>query len=170
MNELKILNVGVGSGNEAFELFRNHTDVTFVDISKTGLSNVKKKIPLSETINTSADHLEMISDESFELYISLRTYNSSFFDIHASIREAYRVLKSGARLLISVANGFLNKDQQRILPGLIIPGTEFVDIYRGLDMANLIYKELIDIGFNEIKIIANCNNKLSIFCVRRLSI
>lgn len=152
MNELKILNVGVGSGHEAFELFRNHTDITFVDISKTGLSNVKKKIPLSKTINTSADNLGMISDESCDLYISLRTYNSSFFDIHASVSEAYRVLKFGARLLISVANGFLSRDQQRILPGLIIPGTEFVDIYRGFDMANLIYKELIDIGFNEVKI------------------
>lgn len=54
---------------------------------------------------------------------------------------------------MNFANGFLSRDQQRILPGLIIPGTEFVDIYRGLDMANLIYKELIDIGFKEVKII-----------------
>lgn len=53
---------------------------------------------------------------------------------------------------MNFANGFLSRDQQRIIPGLIIPGTEFVDIYRGLDMANLIYKELIDIGFKEVKI------------------
>lgn len=54
---------------------------------------------------------------------------------------------------MNFVNGFLSRDQQRLLPGLIIPGTEFVDIYRGLDMANLIYKELIDIGFKEVKII-----------------
>lgn len=153
MNRQKILNVGVGSGNEAFELFSGYKDVTFVDVSKTGLMKIKDRIPLAKTVVTSADDLRTIYDESYDVYISLRTYNSSFFDINRSIAEAYRVLKSGAKIIISVANGFLSKRQNCIIPGLIIPGTEFVDIYRGMDMANVVYKSMIVGGFKDIKIL-----------------
>lgn len=41
---------------------------------------------------------------------------------------------------------------KKILPGLIIPGTEFVDIYRGFSLVKILYKELIDVGFNDIRI------------------
>ncbi len=146
-----ILNVGVGGGQEAMTLFSNCTHITFVDIAQTGLEKIKEKFPLSEIIVSSADKLSPIPDNCYDLYVSLRTYNSSFFDITEAITEAHRVLKSNAVIIVSVANGFLNPEQHCIIPGLIIPGTEFVDIYRGMDTIKSIRTELIQAGFKNIQ-------------------
>ena len=84
--------------------------------------------------------------------MSLRTYNSSFFDIKGAISEAHRVLKANAAIIVSIANGFLYPEKHCIIPGLIIPGTEFVDIYRGMDTAKLLCTELLRAGFKDIQI------------------
>ena len=73
-------------------------------------------------------------------------------EIKDALKEAYRVIKDNGILIISVANGFLCSESKKILPGLIIPGTEFVDIYRGFSLVKTLYKELIDVGFNDIRI------------------
>lgn len=147
-----ILNVGVGSGYEAIALFSNCERVTFVDISHGGLEKIKQQIPTSKTFVSSADDLSPIPDQSQDLYVSLRTYNSSFFDIKKSLIEAYRVLKSNSTIIISIANGFLCSERRCIIPGLILPGTEFVDIYRGMDTTQLIQAEFINVGFERIRI------------------
>jgi ubiquinone/menaquinone biosynthesis C-methylase UbiE len=152
MSTLNILNVGIGSGNEAIALFSNCTNITFIDIARSGLEKIKERIPFSKIIVSSAEDLSSIHNNSHELYVSLRTYNSSFFDINKAILEAHRVLKSNAVIIISIANGFLSPEQNCIIPGLIIPGTEFVDIYRGMDTIKLIRTKLIQAGFNNIKI------------------
>ena len=147
-----ILNVGVGSGHEALALFSDCTSVTFVDIAQAGLERIQKQIPGSEIIVSSADDLSSIPDNSYELYVSLRTYNSSFFDIKGAIFEAHRVLKPNAVIIVSVANGFLYPEKHCIIPGLIIPGTEFVDIYRGIDTAKLIYTDFFQTGFKDVQL------------------
>ena len=147
MSANNILNVGVGSGQEAIALFSDCTHITFVDIAQGGLEKIKEQFPLSKIIVSSADDLSSVPDNSHELYVSLRTYNSSFFDIKEAISEAHRVLKPNAVIIISVANGFLFPEQHSIIPGLIIPGTEFVDIYRGMDTTKLIQTELVQAGF-----------------------
>lgn len=152
MSTINILNVGVGSGHEAIALFSNCTRVTFVDIAQGGLEKIKEQIPLSKVIVSNAVDLSSIPDNSHELYVSLRTYNSSFFDVKETISEAHRVLKPNAVIIISVANGFLCPEQHCIIPGLIIPGTEFVDIYRGMDTTKLIHTEFIQAGFKNIQI------------------
>jgi len=151
MSTINILNVGVGSGHEAIALFSNCTRVTFVDIAQGGLEKIKEQIPLSKVIVSNAVDLSSIPDNSHELYVSLRTYNSSFFDVKEAISEAHRVLKPNAVIIISVANGFLCPEQHCIIPGLIIPGTEFVDIYRGMDTTKLIHTEFIQAGFKYIQ-------------------
>ena len=148
----KILNVGVGNGQEALALFSNCTCITFVDIARAGLERVQAQIPCAHVIVSCANDLLSISNDTFELYVSLRTYNSSFFDIKGAISEAHRVLKPNAAIIISVANGFLNLEDHCIIPGLIIPGTEFVDIYRGMDTAKLIITELYNMGFKDIQV------------------
>lgn len=147
-----ILNVGVGSGHEALTLFSNCTCITFVDIAQAGLAQVKKQIPNARIVVSSADDLSSIPSDSYELYVSLRTYNSSFFDIKGAISEAHRVLKPNAAIIISVANGFLYPEKHCIIPGLIIPGTEFVDIYRGMDTAKLIFTEFTHMGFKDVQL------------------
>lgn len=136
MSAINILNVGVGGGHEAIALFSNCTHV-----------------PLSKIIVSSAGNLFSLPDNSYDLYVSLRTYNSSFFDIKEAISEAHRVLKTDAVIIISVANGFLCSEEHRIVPGLIIPGTEFVDIYRGINTSKLIHNEFVRLGFKNIQLI-----------------
>lgn len=146
-----ILNIGVGGGEEAINLFSNCTHITFVDIARAGLEKIKEKYPLSKIIVGNADNLSSIPDNSHDLYVSLRTYNSSFFDIKEAILEAHRVLKPNAIIIISVANGFLYPEENCIISGLIIPGTEFIDIYRSMDTIKLIRTEFIQAGFKNIK-------------------
>ena len=52
--------------------------------------------------------------------------------------------------MISIANGFLNFNSL-IIPGLIIPGTEFVDIYKGLDIVKNLVNIMSRLGFEKFK-------------------
>ncbi|MEM6812663.1 MAG: methyltransferase domain-containing protein [Pseudomonadota bacterium] len=147
-----VTNVGVASGNEAKSLFSSCKNITFVDIADDGLKRVKDQIPLSKVIVSSAADLSLIPDNSQDLYIALRTYNSSFFEIKKAVSEAIRVLKHDAMIIVSIANGFLYLENSCIIPGLILPGTKFVDIYRGIDTAKIVQAELIQAGFKSIRL------------------
>ncbi|MGW2477002.1 methyltransferase domain-containing protein [Streptomyces sp. NPDC001665] len=151
LSDAKVLNVGVGAGHEATALFSDCPRITFTDIAESGLANIARRMPRSRTVVSGAENLSALPDESFDLYVSLRTYNSSFFDISAAAREAHRVLKPGAVAIVSVANGFLYTQRGCVVPGLIIPGTEFVDLYRGMETANTIGAELECAGFKDIR-------------------
>jgi len=146
-----ILDVGVGSGNEAIALFSDCSNITFVDIATNGLKKTKKQIPKSNIVVSRAEKLVTLINNSYDMYISLRTYNSSFFNVKQAISEAYRVLKKDGIIIISIANGFLCPENQYIIPGLIIPGTEFVDIYRGFDMIEKVSRELWNNSFEDIQ-------------------
>lgn len=152
IEKMNIINVGVGGGNEALALFANCESITFVDIAPNGLKNIKMHFPHAKTIIARAENLCALPRDYFDLYISLRTYNSSFFDIKKALVEAYKVLKTNGVLILSIANGFLFQSQNCIIPGLIIPGTEFVDIYRGLELIKKIEIELSKINFVNTKI------------------
>lgn len=150
LEDKNILNVGVGGGNEAKELFSKCQNITFVDIAEEGLSAIKKQIPLANIFVNKAERLTAIHDGRYDLYVSLRTYNSSFFDIEKAVGEAYRVLKNNGSVMLSLANGFLCPSSDEIISGLIIPATEFVDIYGGYSMVDQIRKFFIEAGFKDI--------------------
>lgn len=151
IENLKIIDIGVGSGNEASELFSTCKNITFVDIAKDGLEKIKKQIPFANIVLARAESLTKLIKEEFDLYISLRTYNSSFFDTGLALREARKILKRNGKIIISISNGFLYLEQNKIIPGLIIPGIDFVDIYRGLDMVKVLAKQLMQINFTDIR-------------------
>ncbi|MFH8257675.1 methyltransferase domain-containing protein [Streptomyces roseolus] len=151
LSTVSILNVGVGAGYEAAALFSDCPQTTFVDIAARGLANIRRRIPSSRTVVSSAEDLSALPENSFDLYVSLRTYNSSFFSTSAAAAEAHRVLKPGSVIIVSVANGFLYAQRGCVVPGLIIPGTDFVDLYRGMDTANQIGAELDCAGFKDVR-------------------
>ena len=151
INDKKILDVGVGSGNEATILFSNCNDITFVDIAPIGLQKIKNKIKHAKIINSTAEKLPFL-DDRYDLYVSLRTYNSSFFDVKKSLAEAYRVLTHNGAIILSIANGFLSCKENKIISGLIIPGIDFIDIYRGIDTVRNLSKEFSNNKFKNINI------------------
>lgn len=153
LSDLGILNVGVGAGHEAEVLFADCPRITFADIAESGLAHVHERMPRSRTVVSSAEDLSALPDGSFDLYVSLRTYNSSFFDTSAAASEAHRVLKPGAVIIVSVANGFLYTQRGCVVPGLIIPGTEFVDLYRGMETANSVGAQLEIAGFKDVRML-----------------
>lgn len=152
LEDKNILNVGVGGGNEAKELFSKCQNITFVDIAEEGLNVIKKQMPLANIFVNKAERLATIHDDRYDLYVSLRTYNSSFFDIEKAVGEAYRVLKNNGSVILSLANGFLCPSSDEIISGLIIPATEFVDIYGGYSMVDQIRKFFIEAGFKDIRV------------------
>lgn len=149
--EKSIINVGVGSGEEAIQLFSKYKNISFVDIAPGGLKNIAESLTTAHTFLLRAESLAKIKDNTYDIYISLRTYNSSFFDTSLALKEARRVLKNDGVIIISVANGFLCVDNH-IIPGLIIPGLEFVDIYRGLNLAKNLLLSCKNLDFESMEI------------------
>ena len=152
LDEINILNVGVGSGIEANKLFSNCKNITFADIAPNGLKKIKELIPSSVIVNSRAEDLSTLKDNSYELYVSLRTYNSSFFNIEQAIKEAYRVLKNNATAIISISNGFLNTTEKKIMPGIIVPKLGFVDLYRGIDIVKELSNIMAEYNFKNIEL------------------
>jgi len=113
----KILNVGVGHGKESVGLFESVNEFIGVDISKKALENAKKNFPNMRPLLADAACLEEIPPNSIDVYVSLRTYQSTLFDIDRSIREAYRVLRPGGKVLISIPKLYVSKDG-RMMTGL----------------------------------------------------
>jgi nucleoside phosphorylase len=103
-----VLNVGAGNGLEIHALFEDAQEVIAVDISQAMLDEAKLHNPSIRTICNPAEDMEDVNTESIDLYISLRTYQSSLFDMAAGLREAQRVLKRHGLLVISIANGFVD--------------------------------------------------------------
>jgi ubiquinone/menaquinone biosynthesis C-methylase UbiE len=131
--------------------------LTGVDLSATMLARAKQVQPEMTAVRDRAEGLAGIADESLDLYLSLRTYQSSLFDIAAALRQAHRVLRDGGGVVLSIPGGFLDRtadDELRVVRGLLVPGSEVVD--RGLprriaarivaQLENLMFER---IGFNQ---------------------
>jgi pyrimidine deaminase RibD-like protein/SAM-dependent methyltransferase len=140
--------VGIGNGLEGKELYANCEKLTAVDIGKRSLQRAANILPRATIIRASAEDLRNIPTDSQDIYISLRTYQSTYFDRNAALREAYRVVRQGGIVLISIANGFLEQDS--IIPGLLIPGTALVDRNLGFRIADQVRSRMTLLKFEEI--------------------
>jgi pyrimidine deaminase RibD-like protein/SAM-dependent methyltransferase len=144
----RVLVVGIGNGLEGRELYADCTRLTAVDIGERSLERARKILPKATLCRAAAENLGMIRSTSQDIYISLRTFQSTYFDRNAALREAYRVVRQGGIVLISVANGFL--EQGSIIPGLLIPGTAVVDRNLGFEIAGQIRTRMSLLRFEEI--------------------
>ena len=143
-----ILNVGIGNGLEGVGLFEDAKAFTGVDVAPDSLRRAQARFPLGTFNQDSAEHLSTVETASQEIYLSLRVYQSAFFDIQESIRQAYRVLKPGGVCIISIANAYL--EGTTFIKGLLPHGARFVDQDRAHELISIIRHYLIKLKFDDV--------------------
>ena len=145
--EQKVLVVGIGNGFEGKMLYADINNLALADIAPQSLAQAKKVLPQAKEYNEPADKLSSVFDDSYDLYISLRTYQSTYFDIPASLQEAKRILKNNGAIVISVACGYLNA-QNEFVYGLFNPHNGVFEENRPDVFLNTIRRHLRKLKFN----------------------
>ena len=151
LNDYRVINVGIGNGAEGNGLLDEVSELTLADVAPLSLDAAKVKLPRARAFVTDAEKLAPIRTASQDVYMSLRTYQSSYFDVVSGIREAYRVLRPGGLFVVSVANAFLG-DEDAIVPGLVIPHTSIVDRDRPFEVVEKIRRQLTIMRFEKVGI------------------
>lgn len=149
LKEYRVLVVGAGNGLEGDGMWGDIAELTLVDIGPQSLAAARQRLPRARTIVADAERLAPIRTCSQDAYISLRTYQSSFFDILSATRQAYRILRPGGVFVVSVANAFVG-DGGAIVPGLVIPRTTIIDRDRPFDVADRIRHQLTVLRFDQV--------------------
>jgi len=147
----RVINVGIGNGLEGKGLFDTCNHLTIVDIAKKSIKKAQANLPMATSLISSAEDLNKILAGSQDIYVSLRTYQSAFFNINQAVREAYRIVRQGGVVLISISNGFIGKDGA-LVPGHIVPNSNIVDRNRPFHLAEKVRQKITLFRFEEIGI------------------
>lgn len=151
INKYSVVNVGAGNGLEAKDLFPRVQKLMLVDIGKDSLKKANALLPHAIVFENEAENLKNIEMNTQDVYVSLRTYQSSYFDVKQALREAVRVLKPNGSIILSVANGFIGEGGV-LIPGLVIPKSKLVDKNRPYEVVERIRRMLNLLGFNNVGI------------------
>jgi SAM-dependent methyltransferase len=146
----RIVNVGIGNGIEAEGLFDKAKHFLGVDIAPKSLDAASRRIPQGRFVCADGEDLGEIRTGSQDIYVSFRAYQSSYFDVSKSLREAYRVVRPGGIVLISVANGYISDGA--LIPGMLIPRSTVVNRDRPYELVDKIRRKLSLLRFEEIGI------------------
>ena len=149
IEQFRVINVGIGNGIEGEKLLENVANLTLVDIGMQSLEAARSRLPNGRVFLADAENLKPIRAVSQDVYVSLRTYQSSYFNIVCAVREAYRVLRPGGVFVVSVANAFVG-DEGVLVPGLVIPHTSIVDRDRPFEVAEKIRRQLTILRFEDV--------------------
>ena len=98
-----ILLVGSNNGYEV-PIIESLGEITAVDFSTVALDQLKQKHPDKDAHVQDIENLSF-NDDSFDIYIGMRTLQSSNLDLAQTLDEALRVTKYA--WIISVPNGYL---------------------------------------------------------------
>lgn len=154
IRNIDVLDVGIGNAYASQVFLDNCASLTGVDISHEALSYAKGKLPNAVLKIGSAEDLREIESFSKDLYISLRTYQSTLFDIKESLHEAYRVLANGGGIVVSIPNMFLKKNDDGkivgILNGLIPPGSTAPSVDYAMRISEKIEEYMNLLGFRDV--------------------
>ena len=144
----RVLNVGFGNGIEGEGLFEDCVAFTATDIAPDSINRAQTKFARARMVVTPAERLDGVLDDSQDIYLSLRTYQSAFFDAKAAIRQAYRVLSPEGIAIISVANAYLEGNS--FIKGLLPHGSKVVNRDRAHEIVRDIRYFLNKLGFDEV--------------------
>lgn len=147
----RILNVGIGNGLEGVGLFDKCEHFLGVDIAPESLQYAQARLPKATLKCSAAENLDIIETGSQDIYVSLRTYQSAFFDIHASVSEAYRVLTPKGVVVISIANAYI--DGERFIKGLLPRGSKQVDHDLAHNIIQTVRRQLNNFDFEDVGVI-----------------
>lgn len=150
-----ILDVGVGNGLELSPLFGRSAMVLGADVSREMLRAAEQRYPSLRTVYEAAEDLPSVETGSIDLYVSLRTWVSRLFDVAQATREAFRVLRPGGHIIISVPNGYADEygSGKGIVRGMLVPGSDrIVDRREPRRLMGLIMNQLETIGFENVSL------------------
>lgn len=150
LRHVRAINVGIGNGTECPSFYYDFEKFIGVDISQKSLELAQHRFPQMQTIWSAAENLEDVSHNSQDLYISLRTYQSTLFSIEDAVLEAYRVTRPGGGCIISVSNA--HKEGQNIVYGILRSGSDEVDFDLPYEIINKIRAELTRLDFEHVGI------------------
>lgn len=149
-NQLDILNVGLGNGHAEEPFLKQLHSFTAVDISDEALDYASKKYRHMTRFVCPAEDLDQISNNSIDLYLSLRTYQSRLFDVRAALHEAYRVLRNGGIIVLSVPIMYLQGGE--VLAGLIPPKESVPNMKYARSLAERILEHLETLNFLDVRL------------------
>jgi hypothetical protein len=145
-SRLDVVNVGIGNGNENPDFYSSFRSFTGVDISQKSLDRAIKLQPYMKPLQAAAEDLSDIPTNSKDLYLSLRTYQSSFFNIVDAAFEAARVTRRRGAAVISVPNVYVDKG--RVSKGLQRSSSDSLDAHLSWELADRIRRALYQAEFD----------------------
>lgn len=148
-----VIYVGIGTGRDVPQVLPAFSSLTGVDLSLSMLHRAKELTPQLNIQQGCAETLARIEDDSFDLYLSLRTFQSSLFDTGAALRQAVRVLRPGGSIILSIPGGFVDRDangELRFIPGLHLPGSNFIDRARPRRIADRLLTQMDNLLFERV--------------------
>lgn len=154
LTKLTVLDVGIGNAYASYRILSQCSELIGIDVSKKALEYAKTKLPNATLSVGNAENLEQIESFTIDVYISLRTYQSTLFDIKQAVHEAFRVLARGGRVIISLPTiYFVKNDSGKInsyAKGLIPPKSSEPDMEFAMGIAKRIAWYLEMLGFKNV--------------------
>lgn len=143
-----VIDVGCGNAQASSDLIEMFTQYTGIDIAGAALQDATTEFPAATFIVDESETLSRISSSTFDLYVSLRTYQSALFSKSSSLLQAFRVLKPSGSILISIPFKYATADG--VVEGLKVPGGASVDRELPYRHATYIRQRLHRFGFSDI--------------------
>ncbi|MFP7674813.1 methyltransferase domain-containing protein [Marivita sp. S0852] len=95
----------MGPGLEGVGIYDRFSEFFGVELSRTALSRAAEIFPNMNPIYGDAEYLPAAAHNA-DVYISLKTFSSSFLDIEEAVRSCALSVKSGGLAIISVPLGY----------------------------------------------------------------
>lgn len=161
-NTNKIIDIGCNDGREVKDLLGDKIgapQITLLDISEKAINRIKEIFNDYKNIEIKNESFQLarISNDKFDVCISLRTIHSSGINIHKSIRKCINITRPGGVIIFSVSNGYIDYENNEPLKGMYDPSSGQIDICKPFIIANDIKKQMHDFGLINIQIVEGCS-------------